>query len=47
MSFNENFILVTMKKNEDIIYVSQERVCHYLSIGWVQCELTDLGGKDD
>jgi len=47
MCYKENFILVTMKKNDDIRYVSQEQVNQYLRDGWVQCELADLGGKDD
>lgn len=47
MSFNTNFILVTMKKDDDVRYVSQEQVSDYLRKGWVQCELADLGGKDD
>lgn len=47
MSFSENFILVTMKKDDNIKYVSQEQVNEYLRNGWQQCELEDLGGKDD
>lgn len=47
MSYKENFILVVMKKNEDIKYVSQEQVNEYLRNGWIQCEMADLGGKDD
>lgn len=47
MSFSENFILVMMKKDSDIKYVSQEQVNEYLRNGWKEYGFEDLGGKDD
>ena len=47
MSFQENFILVEMRKDGNIKYVSQEQVSDHLRNGWIECELADLGGKDD